>query len=51
MVALEGRFVLVAAARPPLFIEPPPDETSLEMDHDAQVQRTRTSPHSPRDWS
>jgi hypothetical protein len=29
MVALEGRFVLVAAARPPLFIKPPPDETWL----------------------
>ena len=50
MVALEGRFVLVAAARPPLFIKPPPDEISLEMDHDTQIQRRRTSPHSSRDW-
>ena len=49
MVALEGRFVLVAAARPPLFIKPPADETSLEMDHGTQIQRRRTSPHSSRD--
>ena len=49
MVALEGRFVLVAAARPPLLIKPPPDEISLEMDHDTQTQRRKTSPHSPRD--
>ena len=49
MVALEGRFVLAAAARPPLFIKPPPDETSLEMDHGTRIQRGRTSPHSSRD--
>ena len=49
MVALEGRFVLVAAARPPVFIKPPPDETSLEMHHDAQIQRRRTSPDNSGD--